>query len=661
MGGCISISVSADRTVSDCQNFLVGRARYKTNLQNDLHVLQRELDRLIEKKNDVMTRVNIAEQQPQMQRLEQVNGWFSRVQVTETQVAELKAESSQEIDGLCLGGSCSKTCNLSRGAGERVAKMLKELATLKEEGDFDEVADWMPNDPVDERPFETTIIGTESTFNDVWRCLGVADVGIIGLYGMGGVGKSTLLDKINNKLRETPNDFAVIRVTLTRNMQLEQFQERIGQKMGLYNESWKNKSLEDKTSDIFRILSRKKFVLLLDNIWERIDLTEAGIPLPNSGNGSKIVFTTRLVGLCGLMEAQEKFKVECLTDEQAWELFASKVGDRNLNNHPEIRDVAKIVAKVCGGLPLALVTVARAMACKTTPEEWEYAVDILRRLAHEFSGMEDNVFRLLKFSYDSLLSDTVRSCFVYCSLFPENYRISRKELIDCWISEGLLDDRSTDIQNEGYDKIGVLLNTCLLEETEDGHIKMHDVIRDMALWVVSKVEKEKHNYFVDAGMELSIIPEVKDWEGAKKVSLMENQIEHLTEIPNCPNLITLFLNNNHLLNISGGYFQCMPSLKVLNLSNNSSLSELPTEISELNSLQHLDLSRTAIKELPKELESLVELECLNLEHTNQLQRIPRQLISKFSKLKVLRMWECGNVVHWIKQQRTMFCLTMLNL
>lgn len=119
---------------------------------------------------------------------------------------------------------------------------------------------------------------------------------------------------------------------------------------------------------------------------------------------------------------------------------------------------------------------------------------------------------------------------------------------------------------------------------------------------------------------------------------MENHIEDLSNIyPRCPHLVTLFLNNNKLEVISSRFFHYMPSLKVLKLSH-IQLTELPSRISKLVSLQHLDLSHTRIKELPGELEILVNLKCLNLNHTMYLSVIPRQLISKFSMLHVLRMF-----------------------
>ena len=70
-----------------------------------------------------------------------------------------------------------------------------------------------------------------------------------------------------------------------------------------------------------------KFVLLLDDLWEQVDLIKIGVPLPSTKITFKIVFTTRSIDICGLMEAHNKIKVECLNDEEAWELFCKKVGE----------------------------------------------------------------------------------------------------------------------------------------------------------------------------------------------------------------------------------------------------------------------------------------------------------------------------------------------
>ncbi|XP_016725691.1 probable disease resistance protein At5g43730 [Gossypium hirsutum] len=120
---------------------------------------------------------------------------------------------------------------------------------------------------------------------------------------------------------------------------------------------------------------------------------------------------------------------------------------------------------------------------------------------------------------------------------------------------------------------------------------------------------------------------------------MSNHIKVLRETPKCPNLRTLFLGENNLQVISDGFFHFIPRLTVLNLSRNYDLEELPKGISQLISLECLDLSSTGIRELPIELKSLTKLKMLDL--SNMLfvrkMKIPRQLISSFSKLQIFKL------------------------
>ncbi|KAK9229433.1 hypothetical protein WN944_022395 [Citrus x changshan-huyou] len=543
MGNVLGIQISCDALFSGCMNCARRNAAYVSQLEENLASLQTQLQKLIEAKNDVVVRVANAEQQ-QMRRLNKVQGWISRVGSVEAEVGELIRKSSEEIDKLCLGGYCSKNCQSSHKFGKKVSKMLQVVDILMGEGAFDVVAEKVPQPAVDERPLEPTIVGLESTLDKVWRCLEEVQVGIIGLYGRGGVGKTTLLTQINNKFIDTPNDFdVVIWVVVSKDIQLERIQEKIGERIG----SFGNKSLEEKASDIFKILSKKKFLLLLDDVWERIDLVKVGVPFPTSENASKVVFTTRFVDVCSLMGAQKKFKIECLRDKEAWELFLEKVGEEPLVSHPDIPMLAQAMAKECAGLPLALITIGRAMGSKNTPEEWRYAIEMLRRSASEFPGMGKEVYPLLKFSYDSLSSDVLRSCLLYCSLFPEDYQISKIELIECWIGEGFLNGfEGMGVYNQGYYVIGVLVQACLLEEVGTNFVKMHDVIRDMSLWIACKVEKEKENFLVSTGVQLSIAPEVRKWRDRRRISLLRNKIVALSETPTCPHLVTLFLAINKL-------------------------------------------------------------------------------------------------------------------
>ncbi|XP_039140437.1 probable disease resistance protein At1g15890 [Dioscorea cayenensis subsp. rotundata] len=222
---------------------------------------------------------------------------------------------------------------------------------------------------------------------------------------------------------------------------------------------------------ICNFLRRKSFLLLLDDLRSSLDLETIGVPdIRHHAQDKKkrmVVFTTRSEAICGSMEANEKKKMECLDDNAAWSLFKEKAGKEFIASDKQIRHHAADITKKCAGLPLALVTVGKAMSTKKTPGEWEYVATMMRKSKYQnIPGMkESNFFPILKISYDSLESDNLRQCFLYCSLWGEDEQIPTDELIECWMGHGLLDD--FDELNEAYIKgetiIGILKEACLLK------------------------------------------------------------------------------------------------------------------------------------------------------------------------------------------------------
>ncbi|OAY52843.1 probable disease resistance protein At5g63020 [Manihot esculenta] len=650
-----------DSFINRCWDCTSGQAEYICQLEHNLEALQIAREELRELKDDVIRRLGI-EEGGNMKRREQVQGWLLRVEAKITEVDELIGDGPQEIQKLCLGGCCSKNLKSSYTFGRRVVRGLQDVAALKSKGDFEVFVERSAREPVIERPIEPTA-GLEGMLDRVWNCLIEEAIGLVGIYGMGGVGKTTLLTRINNKFLDTPHDFdVVIWVVVSKDLRLEKVQEEIAKKIGLSNDGqWQHKSFSEKAAEIFQVLRKKKFVLLLDDIWKRVELKDVGVPIPKTQNRSKIVFTTRSRAVCSYMEAEQKIKVEPLAWEKAWELFQEKVGVDTLDADPDIPNIAEEVARECAGLPLALITVGRAMACKKTPQEWRYAVEVLRVSASNMQVMGDEVFPILKFSYDSLPNYKIKSCFLYCTLYPEDYKISKDELIEHWMCENFWDEghNQVDAFNEGYNIIGMLVHACLLEH-EGSSVKMHDVIRDMALWITCEVEKEEHKYLVQAGAQSSKAPEIERWRGKKRVSLMENNIEQLTEVPRCPDLVTLFLcGNGCFRSIPDDFFQFMNALTVLDVSE-TALKFLPNGISGLVALQYLNLSRTKIKQLPPELMALRKLKYLNLEHNYDLHSIPSKMMSGFPLLQVLRMFSCGVVCH-VQDEGAIYVETLLLL
>ncbi|KAG2260738.1 hypothetical protein Bca52824_080032 [Brassica carinata] len=130
---------------------------------------------------------------------------------------------------------------------------------------------------------------------------------------------------INNKLCDGVDGVQiVIWVVVSSDLRVEKIQDDIAEKLGLHGEEWDWKDKRHKAYDIQARMKNKKFVLLLDNIWRKVNLEEIGIPFPTRENGCKVVFTTRSREVCGYMGVDDPMEVQCLTDSAAWDLFKKK-------------------------------------------------------------------------------------------------------------------------------------------------------------------------------------------------------------------------------------------------------------------------------------------------------------------------------------------------
>ena len=473
-------------------NCVGDRAASVRRLPESLKSLRTEMEKLSNLYKDLKERVE-REENLEKNRTHVVGGWIQRAEAMEKEVNELMNKCEEEIQKKCYGTCCPRNCRASYKLEKRVREKMDVVAALQSEGsNFQEVAVPLPSPQVIERALEEKpVVGLDTAFQKVWRLLQGKQVGSIGIYGMGGVGKTTLLMKINNKfLQSSIKAFdIVIWVVVSRPTNLETVQETILDRLDIPHDRWKGREEERKAEEIRRVLKTRKFVLLLDDIWEPLDLLRVGIPPLGDGNQSKIVFTTRSADVCGGMAAQKSIKVECLEEKEALSLFQAKVGEDTLNSHPDIPKLAEMVAKECKGLPLALIVIARAMATAKTPEEWERDLQKLRLYPKDVAGTENDLFSVLALSYDSLPDEATKSCFLYCSLFPEDYEIPSKHLIQLWIGEGFLDeyDDIQEARNKGGKIIQMLTHACLLEVgtahfvLNGEYLKMHDVIRDMAL------------------------------------------------------------------------------------------------------------------------------------------------------------------------------------
>ncbi|TYG71629.1 hypothetical protein ES288_D05G412500v1 [Gossypium darwinii] len=505
------------------------------------------------------------------------------------------------------------------------------------------------------------LVGEEAVRNEIWACLMQEEVSKTGVWGMGGVGKTTIMKHIHNDLLKQQRFERVIWVTISKEFNVMKVQDKIASAL-------ESKEYLDKEEDKLRraaILSEMlknagKHVLILDDVWDKVSLEEVGIPEPSGSNGCKLVLTTRLEHVCKYMGCKV-IKVKPLSEEEALILFLNKVGP-NIVQSPTIMPTLKLVVKECAGLPLTIVVVAGTMKGEDNPLIWKNALGELKERIGKVEGVEAEVIERLTFSFDHLKDEKVKYCFLHCALYPEDFEVEKDELIECWIEEGFIDDMGTrqEMKDKGHVILKKLGDNCLLENITNvfgqPRVKMHDAVRDMALSITSMNSR----YIVQAGLQLKELPKRGQWSpDIEKVSLMHNSI---TEFPadvlptKCQLLTTLLLQVNPIKKIPYSFFINMPCLCVLNLSY-TEIESLPNSISELKNLttlllcccfqlrdipclsmlqelKKLDLYRTKIEEVPEGMDMLIKLRYLDLS-VRTLKEIPAGLLPKLVHLQHL--------------------------
>ncbi|GLT25963.1 hypothetical protein SLA2020_010610 [Shorea laevis] len=507
--------------------------------------------------------------------------------------------------------------------------------------------------------------GNEAVKGQISACLKGEEVTMLGVWGMGGVGKTTIMKHVYNELRTEDKFKNMIWVTVSQNFDIYNLQEQIA--CSLKEKLEKHQNTTNRASTLSKMLEKQKpYLLILDDVWSSFKLEDVGILGPDVADGSKLVLTTRSQEVTRTMGCR-RIKVETLSQEEALKLFLNKVGDTGLLDHGggiknDLESTLKGIVDECDGLPLAIVTVAGSLKEISEPRLWGAALNQLRDCKRNVAGTDDdNAFNILKFSYDRLTNPKIQHCFLYCALYPEDYNIPKEEIIEYWIDEGFIDEMETRhaMKDEGYDILRKLEDNSLLELIEDevrgdrermydlirgmaldrgDCVRMHDLIRDMAL----DITRMSPRFLVEAGKALKELPEkVKYVEGVEKVSLMHNYIK---EIPSslafstCTRLTTLLLAYNKLSTIPESFFEHMPELKILNLSFNWMLSSLPNSISKLGKLTTLLLESTSLEEVP----SLLGL--LSLKKLNLRQRKIREVPEGLGMLKNLKcLFLCGSI------------------
>ncbi|XP_078149921.1 putative disease resistance protein RGA3 [Carex rostrata] len=437
---------------------------------------------------------------------------------------------------------------------------------------------------------------------------------VVAIVGMGGIGKSTLAKKVFSDQRIMDEFQFKIWVCVSKEVKgvelLKCMIREVGGEHGAAHERSELVPLLE------RFIKGKKFFLILDDVWEESRAVWDGLlraPMSRGAHGSRLLITTRDERVANGMRATKLHRVEKLSNEDGWFLLIKQVfpngSDSEIHDHKEMG--MQIVQK-CDGLPLAIKSIGGVLCTKgNSRENWQA---ILRSTVWSMDGLPGDVHHAIYLSYEDL-PPPLKQCFIFCSIFPQDFEFRKTDLIYGWLAEGFLPDND-DFWESGNEYYTELLQRNLLEDTDayynQAECKMHDI-----LWSFACQLGKDENCQLRGGQVLS------KYDGSMKIRRLsiEGNMVNIEVIKKEKGLRTLIYYEPGIA--LDDMCKAFSNLRTINLGPyNSNLSSLPDSLCDLMHLRYLDISNSGLAKIPNSIGNLRNLEYFNCFDCKKLSYAP---------------------------------------
>ncbi|KAA0049884.1 hypothetical protein IC582_011079 [Cucumis melo] len=497
---------------------------------------------------------------------------------------------------------------------------------------------------------------------------------VLGIYGMSGIGKTTLskalfnhffhffnsrsfLPSINSISNSSPDALLRLQQTLLSDL--------------LIATNLRSRSSTTTDSTVVRMqerLQNKKVLVVLDDL-DRIEQANAlAIRDPRwFGKGSRIIITTRNKQILDILKVDKVYNMESnpLNDEESLELF-SYHAFREQNPPEELLECSKSIVSYCGNLPLALEILGGSFFGGRPMEEWRKALERLKMIP------AGDLQEKLRLGFEGLRDEMEREIFLdVCCYF-----VGMKEELVVKIMDGC--------GMYGESGLRGLKWRCLVGvEIWSGRLKMHDLVRDMGreivrqtcvkeparrsrVWLYHEALKillhqtgteNIEGLAIDMGkgnkekFKLEAFGKMRNLRLLKLnyVNLIGTNFEQiiskelrwicwhgfpLKSIPSSfyqGNLVAIDMRHSSLIHPwTWRDSQILENLKVLNLSHSQKLKKSPN-FTKLPNLEQLKLKNcTALSSLHPSIGQLCKVHLINLQNCTNLSSLPTSIYNLHS-------------------------------
>ncbi|KAJ7942914.1 Disease resistance protein [Quillaja saponaria] len=649
--GILCVDQISDRVFEAIWEPLRRQVSYLIFFRSNFKVLKDRVEKLMDAREGVQHLVDSAE--ANAKGIEQgVRNWMNDVDMITKVLLNLPEDKGHARTG-CSNGLLPYLWwrhQLSR----KVFKMAQKANELTSQMPTSAHYEFPPTDAAEHTTSYGGFESRNETMSKILETLGDSNVKMIGVYGLGGVGKTTLVHQIARKAKDDKLFDLVVTAKVTQNLDIMSIQAQIADVLGLKfdveSEMGRASSLRQRL-----IMDKKNILVILDDLWKGINLDSLGIPTRDnqkkgdpSDKRCTILLTSRKKEvLSKQMDVKEDciFSVDVLSDHEAAELFKKTAGLKD-DSSDQLTLKAIDVAKKCQGLPIAIVALARALRNRSI-SEWNDASQLLEM--HESVGVS------IMLSYNHLESEELKSIFLLSAQMGQDPLI--KDLVRYCLGLGVFHDIYSigEVQDRINRSIMKLKDSCLfLGSYSSDRFTMHDIVRDFALSIAAK----DYHVVTLRNKKLKGWPSEDELKLCTSISIFNSDIgNELPEGLDCARLNVFHVESKYpFLKIPDNFFEGMSELKVL-VFTDVDLSSLPSSIiflrklrmlrldqcvlgdismiGELKILRVLTLSGSKIEVLPREIGKLRQLQLLDLRSCSGLKLIPSKVISSLTHLQEL--------------------------
>ncbi|KAL5555329.1 hypothetical protein UlMin_037565 [Ulmus minor] len=466
------------------------------------------------------------------------------------------------------------------------------------------------------------------------------ELSIVSVVGMGGLGKTTLAKRVYNQIDVKKRFDCCAWVFVSQQYQPRDILSDILLKVGWgktieetrkARETLRQLEERDMISHLNQVLKERRYLVVLDDIWDIGAWNSVRKAFPNGKKGSKVMFTTRNEGITELLDLHNvSTSPPFLDSEQSFELLRKKAfqkgKDGNYSCPPELDQLGRQMADECKGLPLALVVLGGLLKMKKSADEWSAVKKDLKSQLNK-RGLKDRVDEILALSYYDLPYD-LKPFFLYVGNFPEDREIPKRKLIRLWLAEGFMTmptsgNQATPIEDVAEQFLEELIDRNIVQVAKRDHTgvgvktcRVHDLMRDLAQ---SKAKEDNFCGVMQLQHQMNpVTASSSSSTTARRIAVyfgshLDHKAVWVSQLhPHLRSLLCFDISALSLLPLNKEQFELLRVLELGFSRGKNSKCKMSKKIGDLIHLKYLGLRAAGISELPSTIDKLQNLLTLDV-------------------------------------------------